>query len=161
MKVEEILTLKEALEAEADAAAREKLRRELEACVREKCERLLEKCLVHGVARLVKSIGFLPKLEDGVIQNAYAKLFARMATNPKESVEKIRVLHELTAVAPAVEEREVLRFYELLLEKELVSYVEILRGVTGVALSEELAKKLENAKKAQEVKIREFLSRCP
>ena len=161
MKVEEILTLKEALEAEADAAAREKLRRELEACVREKCERLLEKCLVHGVARLVKSIGFLPKLEDGVIQNAYAKLFARMATNPKESVEKIRVLHELTAVAPAVEERAVLRFYELLLEKELVSYVEILKGVTGVALSEELAKKLENAKKAQEVKIREFLSRCP
>ncbi|WP_456487899.1 hypothetical protein [Candidatus Alkanophaga liquidiphilum] len=161
MRIEEILSLKEALEAEADAAAYEKLRRELEAGVREKCERLLEKCLVHGVARLVKLVGFLPKLEGGIIQNAYAKLFAQMTIKPRESVEKIGVLHELTAVAPDVDAQEIQRCYELLLEKELVSYVEILRLATGVALSEELAKKLEDAKRAQKMKIREFLSRCP
>ncbi|MHC1636018.1 MAG: hypothetical protein ACXQTS_05300 [Candidatus Methanospirareceae archaeon] len=157
-EIERILRLKEVCDKET-GEGREKVYREIKEMVQRKWECMVRKGLIHGAYKLIRITGVYPDVKslDNVIQSVYKNLFRGILDGEiQRNVEKMKRLYEMTGMVPELESERVQEAYERLLKEELLSYFDILWGLTAIKPREYLLERMEELRRKRERQLKEF-----
>jgi hypothetical protein len=160
-EIEKILSLKNDWERQVEEEKRKRIYDDIQGLVQKKWEKMIKRGLIQGAAKLIKVTGINPDFEDAgsvnVVQSAYAELLEEKNQMKSKSVEKMKKLCDMTGIAPKFGEKDVHEVYEKLVACEMISYVDILRGITGVKPHEELIQRMKELRAKREKLLKESL----